>query len=168
MYTEVPNAAAPGVGIKTFVIGAPGSEPAKRVLSQIAKSGGTAPSNCDVDAGNCHFNISGNTKFDQQALADALREIAGRALSCELKMPRPDGGQADPRFLNVVYSPGDGSPPRLILKDDRVACDRGADGWQLSEDASNIEICGPTCDKVKGDRGARVDVVLGCPVQSPE
>jgi Mg-chelatase subunit ChlD len=167
LYKEVPLAAGPGVGIKTFVIGAPGSDSAGRVLSQIAKSGGTASSNCDVDAGNCHFNLSVNPDFDQ-ALADALTEIAGRALSCELQMPRPDAGQADPRFLNVVYSPADGSPPRLILKDDRVPCDRGADGWQLSEDTTKIEICGPTCDKVRADRGARVDVVLGCPVQGPQ
>ena len=31
---EVPKAACPGVGIRTFVIGAPGSEPARSVLSK--------------------------------------------------------------------------------------------------------------------------------------
>lgn len=164
---EVPKAAGLGVGIKTFVIGAPGSEPARRVLSQIAKNGGTAPSGCDVTAGNCHFDMTTQAKFDQ-ALADALTQIAGRALSCELPMPRPDGGQVDPQLVNVVYSPANGSQPTLIFKDDHAACDTGADGWQYTDNGTKIELCGPSCTKVKNNRGARVDVVLGCPVRAPE
>jgi Mg-chelatase subunit ChlD len=165
--TEVPKAAAPGVGIKTFVIGAPGSEPAKRVLSQIAKNGGTAPDGCDVTAGNCHFDMTTQAKFDQ-ALADALTKIAGRALSCVLPMPMPgkNGVQVDPRLVNVVYSPADGSQPSLILKDDRSPCDNGADGWQYTDNATKITLCGKACDEVRSNRGARVDVVLGCPFQA--
>jgi hypothetical protein len=163
--TEVPKAAGPGVGIKTFVIGAPGSEPARSVLSQIAKNGGTAPSDCDVAKGNCHFDMTTQPNFDQ-ALSDALSQIAGRALSCELPVPRPDGGQVDPLLVNVVYSPADGSEPSLILKDDRKACDSGADGWQYADNMAKIQLCGPSCDKVKKNPGARVDVVLGCAVRA--
>src|SRR6185295_12249048 len=115
---EVPKAAGPGVNIKTFVIGAPGSEPARNTLSAIAKNGGTAPDGCNVVAGNCHFDLTKQTKFDQ-ALADALSQLAGRtALSCELQVPKPGGMAIDPKLVNVVYSPADGSPPSLILKDD--------------------------------------------------
>jgi hypothetical protein len=165
---EVPKAAAPGVGIKTFVIGAPGSEPSRRVLSQIAKNGGTAPDGCDVAAGNCHFDMTTQAKFDQ-ALADALTKIAGRALSCELPMPIMENVKVDPKLVNVVYSPSDGSKPSLILKDDRSACDSGADGWQYAaDDPAKILLCGKACDMVRGNRGARVDVVLGCPFQIPQ
>jgi hypothetical protein len=52
---EVPKAAAPGVGIRTFVIGAPGSEPARTVLSTLAQRGGTGAPGCDPQLGNCHF-----------------------------------------------------------------------------------------------------------------
>jgi hypothetical protein len=164
---EVPKAAAPGVGIKTFVIGAPGSEPARRVLSQIAKNGGTAQDGCDVALGNCHFDMTTQTSFDQ-ALADALTKIAGRALSCELPMPRSDNVQVDPQLVNVVYSPPDRSKPSLILRDDRSPCDSGADGWQYADNATKIVLCGKACDKVRGNRGARVDVVLGCRSQIPQ
>lgn len=160
---EVPKAAGPGVNIKTFVIGAPGSEPARSTLSAIAKNGGTAPADCDVAAGNCHFDMTKQTKFDQ-ALADALSQIAGRALSCELPVPKPSGMPFDPQLVNVVYSPADKSAPALIRKDER-SCDGGADGWQYADSThKKIRLCGPTCMTVRGDRGARVDVVLGCPV----
>jgi hypothetical protein len=65
-----------------------------------------------------------------------------------------------------VYSPADGSQPSLILKDDRSPCDNGADGWQYTDNATKITLCGKACDKVRSNRGARVDVVLGCPFQA--
>jgi hypothetical protein len=164
--TEVPKAAGPGVGIKTFVIGAPGSEPARSVLSAIAKAGGTAPANCDVALGNCHFDMTKQMKFDQ-ALADALTQISGRALSCTLAVPHPRGMTIDPKLVNVVYSPANGNAPVLVSKDDRD-CENGANGWQYSDDMRKIRLCGPTCKTVRDDRGARVDVVLGCPVHAPE
>lgn len=164
---EVPKAAGPGVGIKTFVIGAPGSEPARSVLSAIAENGGTAPAGCDVAKGNCHFDMTTQTKFDA-ALADALFKISGRALSCELPVPSVKHMPIDPDLVNVVYSPADGSKPELLFKDDRP-CEGGADGWQYSaDDMRKIRLCGHTCERVRGDRGARVDVVLGCPVHPPE
>jgi hypothetical protein len=163
---EVPKAASPEVGIRTFVIGAPGSEPARTVLSQIAKNGGTAPAGCDVAAGTCHFDMTVRTQFDT-ALADALSQISGRALSCELSLPEGDD-DVDRQRVNVVYSPADGSAPVLIVQDDRAGCDDGANGWQYTADAKKIRLCGAACEAVRADHGARVDVVLGCLVRGPE
>jgi hypothetical protein len=165
--SEVRKAAGPGVGIKTFVIGAPGSEPARRVLSQMAELGGTAPANCSVEQGTCHFDMTRRPEFGV-ALSEALASIAGRTLSCELPIPAAGSVEVDPRRLNVVYSPGDGRAPQVVLKDDRMPCDAGASGWQYSEDASRIRLCGSACDRVRQDAGARVDVVLGCQVRVPE
>jgi hypothetical protein len=48
--------------IQTWVIGAPGSENARSMLSHLAKAGGTARPNCDVgtapNTGNCHFDMT--------------------------------------------------------------------------------------------------------------
>lgn len=162
---EVPKAAAPGVGIKTFVIGAPGSEPAREVLSAIAKAGGTAPSGCTVAKGDCHFDMTVQNDFNADALQNALSEIAGRALSCELPLPDPGTGTVELERLNVIYSPADGAAPRIIQQDARHPCADGADGWQYAEGAAKILLCGTTCDKVRADRGGRLDVVLGCPIQ---
>ncbi|MFI5307938.1 MAG: VWA domain-containing protein [Polyangiales bacterium] len=161
---EVTMASAPGVGIRTFVIGAPGSEPARTVLSQIAKNGGTSPAGCDPSLGNCHFDMTRETDFGK-ALSTALQAIVGQALSCELPLPQlADGGAIDPGRVNVVYSPSKGDP-MVVQQDTHLACDAGANGWQYSTAMDRIRLCGAVCDTVKADQGGRVDVVLGCPVQ---
>ena len=159
--------AAKGVGIRTFAIGVPGSEGARTALSRIAKSGGTAIDGCDVQSGNCHFDMTMVADLGQ-SLAKALSQIAGQAVSCELDVPRPKDGDLDLDLLNVVYSPGAGGEPKLVYQDPRVACDAGANGWQFSEDKTRIRLCGQSCAAVRADVGARVDVVIGCPVQGPD
>ena len=162
---DVPRAAASGVGIKTFVIGAPGSERARTVLSAIAQQGGTAPDECEVSKGDCHFDMTREDRFDAAALQETLTQIAGRALSCELPLPQPATGTVQLDRLNVIYSPPDGSAPQLIPRDTRKPCERGADGWQYAPGAAKILLCGATCDRALKERGGRLDVVLGCPVQ---
>jgi Mg-chelatase subunit ChlD len=160
---EVPKAASHGVGIRTFVIGVPGSEPARGVLSQIAKQGGTAKADCDPRQGNCHFDMTMVSDLGA-ALGQALTAISGQAIGCELDLPQPTSGMLDPKLVNVVYTPSDGSGPRVLPQDARAACNMGANGWQYAENNQKIKLCGPTCDIVRADASARVDVVLGCPV----
>jgi hypothetical protein len=164
---EVPKAAGPGVGIRTFVIGVPGSEPSRVDLSRIAQNGGTAPEGCDVSSGNCHFDMTSVPDL-APALAEALSQITERAVSCEFDVPRPESGELDLDLVNVVYTPGDGSGPRLVYQDTRVACDSGANGWQLTAGDSRIRLCGEACTAIRADTGAKVDVVIGCPVRAPE
>ncbi len=164
---EAPKAAGEGVGIKTFVIGVPGSEPARSMLSALASVGGTARPSCDVALGDCHFDMTRLQSFGK-ALEDALGEIAGRRLDCELSLPSADDGELDPELVNVVHSPASGGAPRVIPQDTRAPCDDGADGWQYTSDGSRIRLCGATCEQVRADRGARLDVVVGCPVRGVE
>jgi len=161
---EVGKASGPGVGIRTFVIGVPGSEPAIPVLSAIAQQGLTAPADCDPTAGDCHFDM---TKVQDlgAALGTALEQIVGRALSCDL--PLPDAEDLDPERVNVVYSSSLGAPPRVVPRDD-AACDGGADGWQYAQDGKSITLCGKACEDARKDEAGRMDVVLGCPVQGPD
>jgi hypothetical protein len=163
---EAPKAAGHGVGIKTFVIGVPGSEASRTTLSQLAMVGGTARPNCDVALGDCHFDMTHREAFGV-ALEEALGEIAGRRLDCELSLPIPDDEELelDPDLVNVVHSPAAGGAPRVIPQDVRAPCDAGADGWQYTDDGTRIRLCGPTCEQVRADRGARLDVVIGCPVR---
>lgn len=164
---EAPKAAGEGVGIKTFVIGVPGSEPARSMLSELASVGGTARPSCDVVRGDCHFDMTQLQAFGA-ALEDALGEIAGRRLDCELSLPSPEEGELDPDLVNVVHSPASGAAPRVIPQDTRAPCDDGADGWQYTADGARIRLCGATCEQLRADRGARLDVVVGCPVRGVE
>lgn len=160
---EVPKATDTGIG--TFVIGAPGSELARSTLSAIALAGGTAPEGCELARGDCHFDMTRERDFGR-SLREALTDIAGRAVRCEFAVPNFDGAAVDLDLINIVYTPGDGER-RVILRDDRGACDAGADGWQYNEDDTGIRLCGPSCEQVRGDPEARLDVVLGCPVVGP-
>ncbi len=164
---EVPKASAPGVGIRTFVIGVPGSEPARTVLSTIAQKGGTGAAGCDPLKGNCHFDMTMEKDLGK-ALGAALLQIASQTISCELSVPQPDKGSLDLTLVNVVYTPGDGKAATLLLQDSAHPCDGGANGWQYTPDNTKIRLCGSICDTVRSDAGARVDVVLGCPVRTPQ
>ena len=74
------------LGIKTWVIGAPGSEPARHMLSNLARAGGTARKDCDPgsdddpSSGNCHYDM---TQGDfQVALEAALKQIVS-VVTCQ-------------------------------------------------------------------------------------
>jgi hypothetical protein len=73
-------------GVRTWVIGAPGSENARSMLSKIAKAGGTGKANCDVGntaaTGNCHYDM---TQGDfATSFATALQQILA-AVTCPIR-----------------------------------------------------------------------------------
>ncbi|MEY4576666.1 MAG: hypothetical protein RL701_1369 [Pseudomonadota bacterium] len=159
-------ALGPGVNIRTFVIGVPGSEPGRTILSRLAKAGGTAKANCVPDQGNCHYDLTLAADLGV-GLQGALQSIAGQTLTCELDLPQSTEGPVDISRLNVVFRPNEG-PSSVILQDNRNPCDAGADGWQFDKVKQQIRLCGDTCTRVRTDYGGQIDVVLGCPVITPD
>jgi len=156
--------------IKTFVIGAPGSEDGRALLSQMAHGGLTPRSTgCDhsassVSSGDCHFDMTTSTDFAGE-LASALQAISGDAsLSCQLDIPRnPSGGGVDLNQVNVTFTPGAGDVVS-VLRDDRD-CDGEAQGWQYSADGTKIVLCGSICDQARSDAASQVKIELGCPTR---
>jgi hypothetical protein len=169
--TEIPKAIS--VNIKTFVIGAPGSEPARGLLSKIAFKGGTAATaNCDHDSADpqagtaCHFDMT-QTKDFAKDLSDALTRITGQtAMTCEFAVPQTnqDGTPVDKTSINVdYYKAGSTTDKDELYRDDTKPCDSGADGWQYtSPDETQIRLCGTVCDQVRADTKAQVVVSVGC------
>ncbi len=159
------NAANPPV--HTFVVGVPGSQGAAGTLSQAAKAGGTAPAKCsDTGPNYCHFDM---TKYATPAdlathLADALAAIKGQAIGCDYKIPpNPKGGSTDYAYVNVRYTPGDGSAPQDLVYN--PACT--GPGWYFDDPVNpqHILICGDSCSVMMADANAKVDVLFGCPRQ---
>ena len=155
--------------IRTFVIGAPGSEPARGYLSELAFVGGTPRSpSCTHDPkgseGDCHFDMT-TTKDFAGALASALGSVSGAALGCEFAVPQTNV-KVTPGTVNVQYRPQSGQPECFAY--DPAACSAGSNGWQFaknadgSDDLSRVVICGSACEQVRADPMARVDVLLGC------
>jgi hypothetical protein len=165
---DVPNARL--FDIRTFVIGAPGSEQARRLLSRVAFEGETSSSEaCDHvsdadDVGDCHFDVTRSADFESE-LAAALDRISRvEQLACTLEVPKnPDGGEVDLARVNVTFIPKDEAPERIV-NDLSHDCADGADGWQYSADHSQILLCGAACSKVQ-ERPGELQVVLGCPTE---
>lgn len=153
------------VSIRTFVIGVPGSEDGRQLLSTIAKEGGTArtpdctagwaPDTTTPSVGDCHFDLTQSTDFAAE-LAARLTEISGATLSCELDVPKPpDGGQVDLTKVNVRINGQD-----ILL--DTSLCNGGSNGWQYNADLTKILLCGTACTLAQ-QPNAKVEVILGCP-----
>jgi hypothetical protein len=136
-------------GVKTFVIGLPGIP--KSFADELAQKGGTQAIVIQQD-------VDLELQF-QQALAGVL----GEGLGCEFPLP-PDSTKYDKDLVNVKYTKGDGSGA-LDLKRS-LGCKDGQ-GWDYDDGVkpTKLILCGATCDQVKKDGLAKVDVVLGCPTR---
>ncbi len=155
---DVPNAL--GINIRTFVIGVPGSEDGRALLSQIAYLGGTPQTpTCThaatpADVGDCHFDMTTSTNLSQD-LQNALAVISGQALSCELDVPTaPPGKSIDYNSVKVKNNGTD------VPKDDSGPC-TSTNGWQFSADKKKIYLCGTACDDAKKP-GVTLSLDLGC------
>lgn len=152
--------------VRTFVIGAPGSEGARGFLSELAFLGGTARNpacmrgDIDGDVGDCHYDLTTNADF-ASVLRGALGDVSGEALACEF--PTPPGAREN--AVNVQISTS-GAAPACIVHDPSACAT--ANGWQFAQkldgtaDTSRVVLCGAPCDQLKADPSTVVDVVLGC------
>ncbi len=157
--------------IRTFVIGAPGSESGRSLLSEVAYQGETqtadACSHNDADAsvGDCHFDMTTSDDFAADLAAALTKITSDKTLSCVFDVPTStNGASVDLDKVNVTFNPSTGKDVN-VLKDDTEACDDGAQGWQYSADKTKIVLCGDICDDVKKDSGGEVSIVLGCPTE---
>lgn len=160
-------AAAAADGIKTYILGSPGSERSQTgedmrpFLSEAAKVGGTGPDGCQIDAAPyCHFDMSASPDF-ATALADALGQVTtGVVDACTFKIPTDIGSSTetfDVTKTNLIIAKGDGSHVLVIRDDSPGDC---TEGWKL--EGEQIVLCGSTCDSYKSDAGAEVTLSFGC------
>ena len=155
-------ASALAEGIRTFVIGSPGSESARESLSRMAEAGGTAPPGCSHTGrpNYCHFDMTRETDLGT-GLANTLQAITGLALSCRYDIPEPPNGSLlDPGKVNVLFTPAGGAE-ELILQSPGQTC---SEGWQYSAGNSQIQLCGSTCDRVRSSNGG-LTLQFGCSTQ---
>jgi hypothetical protein len=144
----IADLAAAGVsyGVKTFVVGLPGVNPI--IANQIAVGGGTGTA---IVVGS----------FDVKAeFQKALAQVRGEALPCEYLIPdKVEGGAVNVGDVNVLITPKGGSS--AVLPQD-VKC--GDKGWRYDDPVKPTKIifCPASCQSLKTDFGAKVQILLGC------
>jgi hypothetical protein len=127
----------------------------------MAEAGGTAQAGCSHTGPNfCHFDMTQASDL-ASGLDDALTAISGLALSCSYAIPdAPLGAVLDPTKVNLLFTPA-GGQLELIGQSPNGGC---SEGWQYSEDQSQIRLCGSTCERIRNSEGT-LDLQFGCSTQ---
>lgn len=146
------------LGVRTFVIGVPGSEDAREFLSELAEAGGTVRSDdCyygpEPSDGNCHFDMTTSASFASDLL-DALTKINAEILSCTFDVP--EGSGVDLTRINVALN------SHSLRYVNGGSCSEGSEGWQYTPGNMSIRLCGAACAEAQ-QPGSAVSIVLGCP-----
>jgi hypothetical protein len=165
------TSAAFDVGVRTYVVGSPGSEEPgfndmdpRISLSEMALAGRTGLSNCQVEGPDfCHYDMSQELDLGR-ALTDVLVAIAGEATGCTFDLPAPpDGQELNRDQVNVVVEGQDGSVTP-VFKDATGLADC-VEGWRYSEDESQVELCSSSCAQASATAGTTVRLEFGCATQ---
>ena len=152
-------------GVKTFLIGSPGSEANRGWMSQAAVIGGTSTPGCNVNGPNyCHMDMTTAPNFSA-ALRDGLAAVVGAINSCTYEFGTPPAGQTI-SASNITVTMSSGGQSTLVVRDDVGDCTKG---WQLTQD-KHILLCPDTCATVQADPLITVDVMFGCdsPIKPPQ
>jgi hypothetical protein len=131
-------------GIKTFVVGIPGSQFFGDTLDKLAEAGGQP----NPDAPPSYYRVTSADGAD--GLADVLTRITtGLITSCRLQL---SSTPIDPNLLNVEI---DGEP---VPKP-------GDNGWSLDTSTTppTIVLAGETCDYMEEQGAEQVRITYGCP-----
>lgn len=134
-------------GVKTFVVGIPGSQFFASTLDKLAEAGGVP----NADAPPSYYAVT--AADGAQGLTDVLTHITqGLITTCRLELSTtPD----DPHYealLNVVID-GDEVPQK------------GDDGWTVDRTTTppTIVLAGKTCDYMEEHGAEHVQITYGCP-----
>lgn len=147
------TAARTSNGVLTYAVGLEGSAEAQ--MDAIATAGGTQKG-----------IFIGSSANAQAELLAALKAIQGSQVSCEFQMPQAKPGSTiDPKKINVNYTPGGGSLQTLGQVATAADCANG--GWYYDNPAAptKITLCPTTCSAVQADKGAKMEILIGCATQ---
>ncbi len=111
----------------------------------------------------CHFEVdtsSGNTATIAQKFYDAVQQARNSIDPCTLAIEKQAGQDFDPTLVNVTVIDANGN--KTTVPQDP------ANGWTFDDAANpqNVIVHGTTCDTVKSDQKASVELILGCPTIS--
>ncbi|HEY0463430.1 MAG TPA: hypothetical protein VGC79_04435 [Polyangiaceae bacterium] len=147
-------AAALGQGVRTFLIGSPGSEGGRAWMSEAAIEGGTAAAGCKVmGPPYCHLDMTTASDFGV-ALKAGLNKLTG-SIACTYDIPDPGQGRViDNNLINLVVTTASGT--QLVLPDEGADCD---EGFRIA--GNQVVLCEGTCSRVQREHDS-IQLLFGC------
>ncbi len=158
--------AAHAQGVKTFIIGSPGSDEGRAWLSKSAYVGGTALPGCNPDSADgpyCHLDLTTAPDFSS-ALRDALGQIANNVAGCKYSLSALSaGGEALPALdkLAPIIRFSDGK--LVLVGQSPNTSNYCLYGYRIVND-TQLQLCKNTCASLTDDPAATLQLVLGCSV----
>jgi len=134
-------------GIKTYVVGLPGSESAVQTLDSIAMAGGT----------DQHLTPD-DPRILRRSLATIISETVVSALpSCTIPLDPPVENPDDVHLI-ITQAGTKSDAPRDLGK---------SGGWMVADDGSSVELFGAFCDQGLAGAYDRISIELGCVTLPP-
>ena len=122
-------------------------------LNQVAAAGGT----------NSAFIVDGG---NSAAFLAAMQQIQLQSLGCEFLLPDlPAGEMLDPTKVNVIFTPGGSSSGVLNNVGDANGCNGAGWYYDNAQVPTKILLCPDTCNVIKTDFDAKLEIQLGCPTK---
>jgi hypothetical protein len=166
------TATAAAEGTPIFTLGMVGADFA--FLNRIAMSGGTdctpnAEGNaCDVTTGKDAFvgalNAIRETVTVKETRIDKVTTVTEEPIDCEWTIPPPPMDQMfDPTLVNVRFS-ATGKDARTLGKTMVEECAMFPEGWHYDVETAptKVLVCPKACEEIKGSKGAKIGIELGC------
>jgi hypothetical protein len=128
-------------GTDVYIVGIPGTEQFSAVLDQMAIVGGVPQEGEET----YYYRVD-----DLDALAGVFKDIASALVSCTYDLADPPEA---PGKTNVYF-------------DEVVVLQDPDDGW-VWVDSDTIELVGAACEELKSGSVSLVQIVSGCPTETP-
>ena len=116
--------------------------------------------NLSIDSGGLRFPVCETLNYNAVFEAMAQGVIVGQEVRCTFSPPQaPMNTTLDFERVVVTYVPGAGANETLTRVENVAAC---VDGAFYVDDADNVELCPATCDRIKLDADATVELDVAC------
>lgn len=138
-------------GVKTFVVGIPGTEFYEDTLDRVAVAGRAA----NPDAPPSYFKVTADG--DADGLADVLTSITtGVITTCRLTLTSTP---PDPDYEGLL---------NVVIDGDKIA-QAGDDGWEIDPSTTppTVVLKGATCERMETEGAQSVAITYGCPTFDP-
>ncbi len=145
--------------VRTFVLGVIDGTKGARAdyLSPIAKAGGTARAAGCEKTNDCFYPINAQTFATD--LKTALDSVALQAFDCTFNLPPAQGGaQNDLSKVNVQVTSKNGT--QALSRDTTHLS-----GWDYLPNQTQVQVYGASCQALRDDASAKVQIVVGCKTQ---